>query len=148
MATNVDVNTGTTIGLSATLPASYTSLAYNALTFIDIAEVVDIGEIAKAFTVINHQPVGRAYPDKLKDVYDIGNVTLTLGRFSTDTGQIALQTALAASAAYAFEVVLPSGDTAFFEAKVIKAGIGAIASGAVSTTTVELAVTPNSLFEE
>lgn len=147
---DVTVNTGTTVGLSATLPTTYDdniTTGYASLTFTEIGEVVDIGEIAKAFATVSHQTVGRAYPQKLKDTYDIANITLTLGRVSADAGQIALQTALASSASVAFEVSLPSGDNANFTGKIIKAGIGGVASGAVTTTVVEIAIDPETLFE-
>lgn len=147
---DVTVNTGTTVGMSATLPTTYddnVTTGYAALTFTDIGEVVDVGEIAKTWAVITHQAVTRDYPQKLKDTYDIPDVTFTLGRVSADTGQALLQTALAASASYSFEVVLPSGDTANFTGKVTKAGLGAVASGAVTTTTVTVAIDPETLFE-
>lgn len=147
---DVTVNTGTTVGLSATLPTTYddnVTTGYASLTFTGIGEVVDIGEIAKAFAVVAHQTVGRAYPQKLKDTYDIANITLTLGRVSTDAGQIAIQSALSASTSVAFEVALPSGDFAYFTGKVIKAGIGGVASGAVTTTVVEIAIDAETLFE-
>lgn len=145
--TDVNINTGATIGTSATLPATFDATGYNALTFIDIGEVVDVGELAKMYATINHQTVGRAYPQKLKDTYDIANVTLTLGRVFDNTGQVALATALSAAASYAFEIVLPSGDTAAFTGKVLKVGLGAVASGAVTTTVVEIAVDPETLYE-
>lgn len=145
---DVTTTTGTTIGASATLPATIDSLGYSALTFVDIGEVIDIGELAKAYNIVAHQSAGRGYPQKLKDVYDIGNISLTVGRVSANLGQVELQAALGSSASYAFEIALPSGDFGFFTAKVIKAGIGAVASGNVETTVVELAIDPESLFEE
>lgn len=148
--TDVATTTGTTVGMSATLPTTYdgeVATGYPSLTFTDIGEVIDVGELAKAFTVINHQTVGRAYPQKLKDTYDIANITITLGRVSTDAGQALLQTALASDASYAFQMTLPSGDTGSITAKVIKAGIGAVASGNVETTMVELAIDAETLFE-
>lgn len=145
--TDVSAATGTTLGVSAALPATYDSIGYDALTFTDLGEIIDIGEIAKAFNVINHQTVGRAYPQKKKDTFDIANVSLTLGRVSTDAGQVLLQTALDADVSYAFEVVYPSGDTVAFTALVIKNGIGAVASGNFETTMVELAIDPETKFE-
>jgi hypothetical protein len=145
--TDVTINTGTTMGLSATLPATFDSAGYVALTYTDIGEIVDIGELAKAYATIAHQSVTRAYPQKLKDTYDIANVTLTLGRVPANTGQVALQTALAAAASYAFKILLPSGDIGYFTGKVIKAGVGGIASGAVTSTMVEIAIDPESLIE-
>ena len=145
--TDVSVTTGTTFGMSATLPATYDLAGYTAVTMTAIAEVIDVGELAKMWNVVSHQAVGRAYPQKLKDTYDIANITLTLGRVSSDTGQALLQTALASSASYSFELTLPSGDYANVTGKVIKAGIGAVASGNVETTIVELAIDPETLFE-
>ena len=147
---DVSTTTGTTVGMSATLPTTYDAeiaTGYPSLTFTDIGEIIDVGEIAKAFAVINHQTVGRAYPQKLKDTYDIANVTLTLGRVSTDAGQVLLQTALASSASYSFKFTLPSGDNANITAKIIKAGIGAVATGAVESTMIEIAIDPETLFE-
>ena len=148
--TDVSATTGTTLGMSATLPTTYdaeVATGYPSLTFTDIGEVIDVGELAKAYNVLNHQAVGRAYPQKIKDTYDIGNVSISLGRVTADTGQALLQTALAASASYAFELVLPSGDTGNFTGKVIKAGIGSVASGSVEMTLVDLAIDAETLFE-
>lgn len=148
--TDVVAATGTTVGLSSTLPTTYddnVTTGYASLTFTDIGEIIDVGEIAKAFAVINHQTVGRAYPEKIKDTYDIANISLTLGRVSTNAGQVLLQTALAASASYSFEVVLPSGDTAAFTGKIIKAGVGSLSSGTVETSMIEIAIDPETLFE-
>ncbi len=148
--TDVTVNTGTTMGISATLPTTFDAQAitgYTALTFIDVGEVIDIGEIAKAFAGVEHQSLSRAYKQKLKDTFDISNVSMTLGKVTTNTGQAALQTALASSASVAFELVLPSGDIVNLTGKVMKAGLGGVASGAISTTVVDIAIDPESLFE-
>ena len=142
--------TGTTMGMSATLPTTYDAdggTGYPSLTFTDIGKIIDIGELGKAFNVIATQTVGKAYPEKDKDTYDIANITLTLVRDSTDAGQVLLQTALASNASYAFQITLPSGDTGSITAKIIKAGIGAMASGNVETTMVEIAIDPETLFE-
>jgi len=147
--TDVSINTGTTIGMSATLPATFDSVGYAAVGSItNIGEVIDSGEAAKAYNTIAHQAVGRAYPQKLKDTYDVANITLTLGRYDADTGQALLQTALAAAASYTFKILLPSGGITWFTGKVIKAGLGGVATGKVGTTVVEIAVDPESIFEE
>ena len=138
---------GATLGASATLPATFDGAGYAAVTFTALGEVVDIGELAKAYNIITHQPVGQDYPDKLKGTYDIGNISITLGRDSADGGQVLLQAALASDNSYSFELVLPSGDTGNFTAKVIKAGLGSVASDGVETTVVELAVDAGTLYE-
>ncbi|MCK4706860.1 MAG: hypothetical protein KAT90_15405 [Gammaproteobacteria bacterium] len=142
--------TGTTLGMSATLPTTYDAEAitgYPSLTMTAVGKIIDAGELAKAFNVIATNYVGQAYPEKDKDTYDVGNLTLTLGRLSSDAGQVLLQTALASSASYAFQITLPSGDYGAVTGKVIKAGIGGVASGNIETTVVEIAVDANTLFE-
>jgi hypothetical protein len=148
--TDVTINTTATVGMSAGLPTTYdnnVSTGYASLTFTDIGEIVDVSEIAKVWSMVNHQSLGRTYAQKIKDTYDISDVTLTLGRVSANTGQVLIQTGLASSASYSFEVTLPSGDTANFTGKVTKAGLGAIAPGSISTTSVSIAIDPESLFE-
>lgn len=148
--TDVTINTGTTVGISATLPTTYDGNAvtgYTPITFTDIGEVVDIGELAKAWTAISHQSVTRAYPQKLKDTYDIANVPLTLGRVPANGGQTAIQAALNSALSYSFKVALPSGGIGYFTGKVLKAGQGSVASGAVTSTMVDIAIDPQSLYE-
>lgn len=150
MATNVSSTTGATIGIVATIPTTYDGNAttgYTPLTFTDIAEVIDCSEVAKVYAVLNHQAAGRAYAQKIKDTYDISNVTLTLGRYLADTGQALLTTAHGSSASYSFEIAMPSGDIVNFTAKVIKVGFGGFAAAGVTSTMVELAIDPETLYE-
>lgn len=149
MATAVKTVTGTLVGMSAVLPTTYdgdATTGYTPLTFTDIGEVVDVGEIAKAFATISHQTIGRKYPQKLKDTYDIANISLNLGRVKADAGQVILAAALESDNSYAFEVSLGSGNFEYFTAKVIKSGVGSIASGNVESGVVELAIDPETLF--
>jgi len=145
--TDVAINSGTTIGVSASLPATYDGAGYGALTFTSVGEVVDVGEIAKAFNMVSHQGLSRRYPQKLKDTYDIADLSLTIGRVFADAGQVILQAARDSDNSYAFEITLPNGDVFNFTAKVTKLGVGAIATGGISTTVATLAVDPESLYE-
>ncbi len=145
--TGVTVNTGTTVGISTTLPATLNSIGYAALTFVDIGEVVDIGEIALAWSLLTHQTVGRDSPNKLKDTKDIGNIPLTLGKVTSNAGQAALKAALSSSTSVAFKITIPSGDVVNFTGLVIKAGMGSLAAGAISTTMVEIAVNVDAFVE-
>lgn len=140
----------TTLGGSSALPTTYDAEAitgYPSLTFTAIGKVVDVSGIEKIYNIVSQQYVGELYPEKLKGTYDIGNVTITLGRAIADAGQLLLQAALGADTSYAFEVVLGSGNTANFTGKVVKAATGGIAADGVETTSVEIAVDPQSLFE-
>jgi len=149
--TDVTTNIKTLVAASAGLPDTYDddpTTGYPSLTFTTVSEVIDIGEIAKAFEVVNHQTVDRDYPQKLKDTYDIANIAINLGRVSSDAGQALLESALALKQCYSFKITLASGDIIYFTAQVIKYGVGSIAAGAVETSMMELAVSPESLFTE
>ena len=63
----VTINTGTTIGVSATLPATFDSGGYAVPVITLVGEIVDVGEIAKAFAIVAHQSITRLYPQKMKD---------------------------------------------------------------------------------
>ena len=139
---DVSAITGTTLGMSATLPTTYDSdggTGYPSLTFTDIGEIIDGGGFEKVYATLSHQTVGRDYPETIKDTYTVSNGTFTLGRVSTDAGQALLQTALASKASY--------GDTQSITGKIIKASPGPVASGNIETTMVEVAPDANTLFE-
>lgn len=143
----VNISLGATLGVSSTLPATYDAAGYNALTFTNIAEILDVGELSKTFNLVTHQAVGRSYPQKLKGTYDIGNLSLTVGTIKTDAGQVLLQSGLTATASYAFKITQASGDTREFTGKILKAGMGALTADGVETTVIDIAIDPETLFE-
>jgi hypothetical protein len=146
----VTKNNGTTIGISSSLPTTFdadSGTGYPSLTFTDIGEVLEIGEITKTYKAINFKTTSRLFPQKIKDTFDISNVPLTLGRVSANTGQVEIQSALMSYASVSFEVVLPSGDIGNFTGKVMKAGLATISYGSISTTLVDISIDANTLFE-
>lgn len=149
MATTILVKqtNGTTLGVVASLPATYDGTGYNALTFVSCGEILSIGEISKTYSVLSHQSVGRAYPLKIKDTYDISNVSFTMARVSGDAGQDILQTAIGSATSISFKITLPSGATEQFTGKVIKIGLGAVAPSGVETIVMDVSIDVESLYE-
>lgn len=147
---DLTLNTGTTLGISATLPTTFDSDAvtgYPASTFTLVGEIVDVGAIAKTFNVVSHQSVTRAYPIKEKDTYDIGDVAINVATVAADAGQVIIDAALDSANSYAFAVTSPSGVVSYVTGKVLSAGKGAAASGSFETTAITVAIDPESLFE-
>jgi len=142
-----DLVNGTTLDVSAALPASFNAAGYNALTFVTVGNIIDMGEIGKAYNAIAHQVVGKRYPEKLKGNYDIGNLTITLGKVIADAGQVIIAAGLAADTSYSFKITLPSGNTGQITGKVLKAARGGIAADGVETLVVDIAIDPESLVE-
>lgn len=138
---------GTTLGTSATLPATYDAGGYGALTFTGIGEVIDFGELGKVYTVVASQVVGRDYPEKKKGTYDIPDVTLTVASQTADAGQVLVKAALDAVASYSFQLALPSGDTASFTGKVTKMAVNGQATNGIDSRAITIAIDPETLFE-
>lgn len=110
---------GTTIGISATLPAGETGTAYGAVSVTNIAEVVDIGAIGSEFTVITHNPISNRETFKFKGSKNGGAITLKLGKAITDAGQALLLTALDSDNDYTFNITTPDARNIIFRGKVV-----------------------------
>ena len=58
MASLAVTSAGTKLYVSASLPATYNSAGFGALTWTEVGEITDFGEWGKEYTVVNHNPVG------------------------------------------------------------------------------------------
>ncbi len=96
---------GATLGLSATLPATEDVAGYQALSFTNIGQIVDLGSgLGRVYNIITSNPIDTRRTAKSKGSYDVQDLTLTINMKADDTGQIALDAALLTDANYAFEL--------------------------------------------
>lgn len=127
MATAAFTAAGTTLGVSASAPATYDAAGYAALTFTDIGEIVDFGEFGRVYNEVTHNPVGDRATYKFKGSYNDGNLQLQLAKAPADAGQVLLLAALNSDSNYHFEVAFndnPGGSTntiIYFSGKVMSA---------------------------
>lgn len=140
---------GALLGISATLPATFDSAGYTAVgvVYTNIGEIADLGGFEKSWVILPFQPVNQRFPTKIKGSYDISDVTFTVARVAADTGQDLVRVAEASDNSYTFRITLPSTAIAYFTAKVVKLGLGAISADGFELCPVTLAVDPQSLFE-
>lgn len=115
---NVITAAGTVFAISATLPAVHDISGFVALTFLDIAEVVDGGSAGKTFNKVDHSPLGEREVLSLKGSFTQGIRALSLGRDITDVGQAAILAALEVDPAVAFQITYQNGDVDFLTATV------------------------------
>lgn len=139
---------GSTIAISATLPASLTSTAYAALTFTDIGEVTDGGSIGRTYNTVNHSPLASRGVVKLKGSFDDGTMTLQLAYAPGDAGQVLLETALDDDDFYAFELTLQNGTIVYFQAQVTSAPINVGTVDTITGMTVNLAIKSGSIIKK
>lgn len=127
-ATNVITAAGAQLAVSATLPAAHTIDGFTALSWTDVAEVVDLGEAGKTFNIVEHSPLGEREIYRLKGSFTQGDRAFSLGRDISDAGQLLLQDANDSDDAYAFRITLQNGDLLYFTALVngYTAAIGTI----------------------
>lgn len=120
MAANSNVITaaGAQLAISATLPAAHTIDGFAALSYTDVAEVVDLGEAGKSFNIVDYSPLGEREVARRKGSFTQGERSFSVGRDITDAGQVILQDANDSDNYYAFRITLQNGDILFFQAMV------------------------------
>lgn len=137
MSDNLTPGLGATFFVCATLPANELAATYEALTWIEVGEVVDIPEYGASHDVVTHVPLKTGITAKYHGAKNNGSLSIPFGIDGTDTGQAALKTALANKARVAFQVADASGAAEFFQGKVFSYTRGANI-GQVRTATVQI----------
>lgn len=139
MADNLNPGLGTTIAISATLPATDNEAGYAALTFINIGEVTEIPEFGASHDVVSHVPLATGITAKYHGAKNNGSVSLPMALDRADAGQTALKTALTGKDRVAFEVTYADGAIDYFQGKVMSFTRGA-SIGEVVTATVSVEI--------
>lgn len=136
----VMTSAGSTLAVSAALPATEDAAGYNALTWTVAGEVTDLGEVGKEFNTVNHSPLQSRRVIKIKGSYNNGTMAVQMGRDFTDAGQAALVTALSVDVPYAVRLTLQNGKKLYFKAMVssFKYNIGGVDSITAASCNFEL----------
>lgn len=119
MASLAFTSAGTTVRVSASLPATYDSTGFAALTYTLIGEVVDGGEVGRVYEVVKHNPLNTRETIKRKGSYDSGSYQLQLARVPDDAGQAILVAAVDSDTSRSFKVTLQDGTILYYTAQVI-----------------------------
>lgn len=137
----IQTSAGSTISIATALPATYDATGYNALAWLVIGEVTDIGEFGKEYNLVTHSPVGNRQVKKLKGSYNNGSIALQMARdAAAGSNQAALKTARDSDASYSFKVTLQDGTKMNFTGKVMsyKTQVGGVDAVTGATATIEL----------
>lgn len=116
---NVFTAAGTTIAVSAALPATYDAAGYVALTYTTIGEVTDIPEFGASRELVTHNAVGTIDTIKRKGSRNNGSVALNIASDEDDAGQALLEAGEADDASYSFKVTFQTGAIKYFTAQVM-----------------------------
>lgn len=120
MASKAMTSAGTTISISATLPATYDKAGFEAVgvVFTEIGEVSDLGEFGREYNIVKFNPLKDRRTVKRKGSFDDGTVQVQLAKAATDAGQILLKSAVNSDASHSVKIVLQDGTTFYFTAQV------------------------------
>lgn len=132
---------GSTIKISAGIPATYNAAGYAALTMTAIGEVTDLGEFGKTYNLVTHNPLGTRGTTKLKGSYNEGTISMQLGLDTDDAGQILAKSAANSDNDYSFEITTQNGDKYYFQAKVMSFMVSVGSVDTVTGATVSLELT-------
>jgi len=145
MPMNVNTSAGSILSL-ATLPTltgveSEDLTAYAAASWLEIAEITNIGDFGREYNVTTFNPLGDRKTYKLKGSYDDGSFTIEMGRNVDSEGQQMLKEALNSDNAYAVRVVTQGErETFYMPVKVTSAPISIGGVDDVTSSTANLEV--------
>lgn len=110
---------GTALAISAALPATEDEAGYEALNYVEIGKVEQLGAFGSTQEVVNFQPL-RGPAEKLKGPKNFGALQPSLAHDDSDAGQTLLRTAAddETSKLYAFEATYPNGAKRYFQGRV------------------------------
>jgi hypothetical protein len=140
----VRTSAGTTIHVSAGIPATYDVTGYAALTYTAIGEVTNLGEFGREYNLVTHNPVATRSTVKRKGSYNEGQISLEVGLDTDDAGQILMKTASASDNDHSFKITTQNGDVYYFAAQVMSFRVSVGGVDDITSASIMLELTSNS----
>lgn len=117
---SISTSAGTSLGLSAAAPATYNEAGYEALTFTEVGEITDLGEIpSRIYELVTYQPIAKRGMVKLKGGYQLGSQQLTCAIERDDAGQAMVDVATESDEVYSVSISHPVLGTIYARALVM-----------------------------
>lgn len=136
---------GSTLGISATLAATFDASGFGALTHTLIGEITDIGgDIGRIYNLVTHNPLASRATVKKKGSYNSGSMTIQLALDSDDAGQVIANAALLSDNNYSFKLTTQNGDVYYFEALVMGFPVNVGGVDTITNATLTLEITAQS----
>lgn len=113
---------GATLGISASLPATYDAAGYAATTMVYTAcgEVENYGNHGVVANISEFTPVDTAVVSKVKGSKNYGTMALVLGSIPSDAGQVILLAASESNNHYSAKLSYPDGEVHYLDVLVSK----------------------------
>lgn len=148
MASTAFTSAGTTLSISADLPATEDQAGYEdaGITYTEIGEITDVPEFGKTYNLVTHNPLGTRNTVKRKGSYNNGSVALQMAKDPADAGQIIALSALDSDENHTFKVAYADGSTEYFQAQVLSytSNVGSVDS--ITSASVQLEITTDVVY--
>ncbi len=135
---------GTTLKISAGVPATFDATGYAALTYTTVGEVTDLGELGREYNLVTHNPLATRGTVKTKGSFNEGSLNVQLALDTDDAGQILMKTAAASDALYAVTVTTQNGDKYYFQCLVMGFRVNVSSVDSITSATATLEITTSS----
>ena len=137
-----DTSAGATFSLAqnSAMPATFDAAGYAALSWVEVAEVTNIGEFGKEFALVSHQPLSKRGVAKRKGSYNNGTLNPALAMDMEDDGQQLLAQAAESDDPWPIRVQTKRGVTFYMVGLVMsfRPNIGEADSVITASPTIEL----------
>lgn len=136
----VRTSAGSTIGITATKPATFNAAGYGALSPTIIGEITNLGDFGREYEEVKHERLATRDTQKFKGGFDEGTLTLQLGLDESDAGQTICQAALLSDLDFYFLITRQNGTKHYFPAKVMSFKKSLGARNQVTNATINLSI--------
>lgn len=124
MAEDTIAAAGARIYLSAAAPTTLDAAGYGALSYTEVGEVIDMGEISgDNFNTASYTPLNNRREQVRKGSISAGSQEIVMARSESDAGQALLKAAAASDSQYSVKVSLQDGTLYYYRALVMGAPV-------------------------
>ena len=112
---------GSKLSVSAALPATWNKVGFEALTWTQIGNLVNLGELGKTYNTTNFEPVSNPEIESLPTNYSMGTPAVTYAyprEAGYDDGQAIMDAAVDSQDYHSFKVEMQNGTVKYFKARV------------------------------
>jgi len=131
----------TTLKISAGVPATFDSTGYGALSYTQVGEITNFGDLGREYQLTTHNPVDKRSTVKLKGSFNEGSLDLQLGLDIADAGQILCKAAALSDSPYAFKITTADAHIYYFQGVVMGWKVGVKGVNDVTSATAKVEIT-------
>jgi hypothetical protein len=140
----VRTSAGTTLAISAGVPATFNSAGYAALTYTTVGEITNLGEFGREYALVTHNPIDTRGTQKFKGSFNEGALELQLGLDTDNAGQILMKAAVLSDNWYAVKITDQKGDVYYMQVSVMSFKVGLNNVDAITSATASLQIQTSS----